>query len=275
MKNEIIKIMREIIHCPNVEQYYNNKINTVCCDIIASQGVSKNSFQVPEPFSGEIDKANILIISSNPSIDLTRNEEFPTCKWDEKSTIEYFYNRFDKYITDGIRKRNKDGTYTHVPYWSGIKGRVKEVFELMDKKCIPGIDYCLTEIVHCKSCKEIGLVKAMEACNTYLSKIIKLSPASLFIIVGRPAQKLFCEHYKLEKYINRKVKVSDPENIEGKKRLLYFIPAPNAHGLKKMKLRLEDNEINKIKEWINNNFVWDMEHNGGKSAKCSLIGGAK
>ena len=147
----------------------------------------------------------------------------------------------------------KDGSYKNVKYLSNIKGRVKEIFDLINKEFIPGTDYCLTEIVHCKSNDEIGVGKAVVACEKYLKEIIKLSPASLLIIVGKTAKISFCKQYKLEKYLNKNV--SDPENIEGKERLMYFIPAPDAWGVKKkMEYYLEENEINIIRNWIFNKF---------------------
>jgi len=252
MKDNVINVFRDIIYCPNIEQYYSKKEN-ICSDIIGFQKRDqKITFQIPEPFSGEIDKAKILIIGSNPHIDLEQKELFPTYEWDENNILEYFYKRYEKNFKNGTSKIMKDGSYKHVRYLSAIKGRVNEIFELINKEFTPGIDYCLTEIVHCKSNHEIGVGKAVVACSKYLKEIIKLSPASLLMIVGKTAQKSFCEQYKLEKYLNKKV--IDRENIEGKERLLYFIPAPNARGIKKMKYYLENNEINIIKDWILNKF---------------------
>jgi uracil-DNA glycosylase len=253
MKDNVINVFKDIIYCPNIELYYNKK-DTICNDIIGfQQGVQKASFQIPEPFCGEIDKAKILIIGSNPSIDLKQNELFPTYEWDENRIIEYFYKRYEKYIENGTKKIMKNGKYRTVQYWSGINVRVKEIFELINKEFIPGIDYCLTEIVHCKSNHEFGIKKAVNYCNKYLKEIIKLSPASLLMIVGKTAKKSFCKQYELEKYLNKKV--SDSENIEGKERLIYFIPAPNAVGsVKMMKKYLEEHEINIIKNLILNNF---------------------
>jgi uracil-DNA glycosylase len=253
MKDNVLNVFRDIIYCSNIEQYYSKKDNN-CSDIIRSQKRGqKIMFQIPEPFSGEIDKAKILIIGSNPSIDLEQNELFPTYEWDENSTIEYFYKRYEKNFRNGTHKIMKDGSYRHVPYLSAVKARVSEIFKLINKEFTPGIDYCLTEIVHCKSNNEKGVGKAVVVCNKYLKKIIKLSPASFLMIVGRTAQKSFCEQYKLEKYLNKKV--SDPVIIEGKERLMYFIPAPNARGIKKkMNYYLEEKDIKIIKNWILNKF---------------------
>jgi len=256
MKDNVIKVFKDIIYCPNIEQYFNKKDND-CSVIIGSQPTDqKKLFQIPEPFCGEIDKAKILIIGSNPHVDMEQKELFPTydtTKWDENSIIEYFYKRFEKNFKKGTHKIMKDGSYKNVKYLSSIKGRVKEIFDLINKEFIPGTDYCLTEIVHCRSNGEKGVGKAVVACEKYLKEIVKLSPASLIIIVGNTAKKSFCKQYKLEKYLDKKV--SDPESIERKQRLLYIIPAPNARGInKKMEFYLNNNEKNKIKNWILNKF---------------------
>jgi uracil-DNA glycosylase len=250
MNEKIASIIKEIISCPNIDGYYKNKKDN-CYEIISSQKSNKNEFQLPEPFSGEIDKAEILIISSNPSIDLKKKEIYPTYLWNESDIINFFYNRFKKYIKDGIKVLRKDGTHSEfIRYYSGIKARINEILQKIDKqkKVVPGIDYCLTEIVHCKSQEEIGVSDAAKCCSKYLKKIIQLSPAHLLIVVGKNAKELFCEQYGLKNYLNQKV--CGPEIIENIGRMIYFIPAPNARSYKKLKEYLNDSEKDKLIDWV-------------------------
>jgi len=153
MKDNVIKVFKDIIYCPNIEQYYS-KENNVCYDIIKSQErEQKTSFQV-------------------------------TYEWDENSIIEYFYKRFEKNFQDGIRKIMKNGSYEPVQYLSNIKKRVKEIFELINKEFTPGIDYCLTEIVHCKSNGGEGVGKAVVACEIYLKELLRTTYGKRFEAFG-------------------------------------------------------------------------------------------
>ncbi|MCF3607522.1 hypothetical protein L2E81_13290 [Planktothrix agardhii 1033] len=55
-----------------------------------------------------------------------------------------------------------DGTYSRVTqFWAAVR---KRAIELLQRDVIPGFDYALTEIVHCKSHHEIGVEQAQEQC---------------------------------------------------------------------------------------------------------------
>ena len=250
----VVKIMKEIIFCPNIDQYYN-KIHNPCYDIIDAQHEqNKNEFQIPEPFSGEIDKANILVISSNPAIDTGKTEKYPNYLWEESEILEFFYKRFQNYIKDGIRFRTKDGNYSNaVRFWAGIKARVNEIYKMKNLKPVPGKDYCLTEIVHCKSTMDEGVDKAEKCCSKHFTNIVKLSPASIFIIVGKHAEKLFCNQYNITKYDDKNI--YSPVLIENKKRLLLFILAPSAVGPPKILNKwLNSSELNVLSDWVKQNI---------------------
>jgi uracil-DNA glycosylase len=247
----IINIIKMVIYCPNIDQYYENKLN-VCYEIIKSQYKrNKNEFQLPEPFSGQIDKAKILIISSNPAID---NESiYPNYQWDEYKIFEYFYKRFDKYIKDGTKNYLKKGGFSNaVRFWASIKARVNEIYQMKNLKATPGIDYCLTEIVHCKSIMAEGVQNATNYCHKYFRSIVELSPASIIIVVGKSAQKLFCEEYNLAKFLNEKI--IGPVLIENKKRMILFILAPAAIGHKKLEKWLNSSELCILNNWVKENL---------------------
>jgi hypothetical protein len=65
----------EIAHCRNVRAWFTDpKKPNPCSRIIESQGLPQNAealerFQLPEPWQGHLDRALILFVSSNPSID--------------------------------------------------------------------------------------------------------------------------------------------------------------------------------------------------------------
>ncbi|MFD6894106.1 hypothetical protein ACFWB0_06085 [Rhodococcus sp. NPDC060086] len=117
-----------------------------------------NEHQVPEPWTGHLDRARLVVISSNLSIDPV--EVYP--RWGED-------------LTESIR----DGIYSPLPDggWSGaVRFRAaarQRAFELIPD-ATPGIDYALTEVVHCKCEREFGVAQARHTCATrYLPKVLE------------------------------------------------------------------------------------------------------
>jgi uracil-DNA glycosylase len=60
----------------------------------------------------------------------------------------------------------------------------------LDKREVrPGVDYALTEVVHCKSRDEAGVASAVTVCAPlYLRRVIALSPARLIVVLGGHAR---------------------------------------------------------------------------------------
>jgi hypothetical protein len=222
-KNDMVpKLLIDIARCSNFCNLITNIDNDDSCnDIIDYQrtiGVSEESdFQIPEPWSGDLLNAPILFISSNPAIELI--ELYPTNSWSDKMIADFFINRFkdrgNKYSWVYKSKvLNKDGTrddWQH--YWAGMKGRAEE---LLDRKANPGIDYCLTEIVHCKSSNEAGVENAKSECYIkYLDAILNISGAYLIVVVGKYAKEI----------------LNEAQNKKGKP--IVYLPHPNSREPKK------------------------------------------
>lgn len=100
-------LFKNIACCKNVCDYFNRvSKERPCCKIIESQNYSKSEFQIPEPWSGHIDKAPLLFLGSNPSIDA--DEKYPKfgkscCSkqggklplFNGKPLIDFYDKRFD------------------------------------------------------------------------------------------------------------------------------------------------------------------------------------
>ena len=252
MEKSIKDAIIEIARCEGKE----------CCEKIRGTQTSE-VFQLPDPFNGKIDIAKIMVISSNPSIDETLEELYPTDDWSDDEIVDFFYNRFEKYVKSSeVLNKNREFSKKKVTYWSHINNRVKEIFKLADKnEIIPGEDYCITEVVHCKSKGEEGVTEAVKTCSAaYLKKVVKLSHAKVLVIVGSVAKKTFCEQYNLMKYIDCSL-ISEPENIEEIERLIYFMPAPNAWCKKILDKRFADypDELNRFKEWMQKDYQINLK----------------
>jgi hypothetical protein len=157
-----------------------------CYKIVATQQVhSWSAFQVPEPWSGHLTESPILFLSSNPSISVA--EAYPTGSSAPSDVNSFFETRFDeKWVNKKNQSLNADGSYgPAVPYWSCIRNRAAE---LLGREAVPGVDYTISEIVHCKSIREDGVLPALKTCaSRYLPRLLQFSSASVVVIVGGKA----------------------------------------------------------------------------------------
>lgn len=86
--------------------------------------------QVPEPWAGHLREAQLLFVSSNPSIGgkIGRNPNAPApgLIWNDadETIIERYEDAFDRYIVDGIRHR---GATQAVRFWIEVRSRAREL----------------------------------------------------------------------------------------------------------------------------------------------------
>jgi len=191
------EVFRSVARCSNVQICLETPHPHPCRTIVEYQrrerGVeSYADFQVPEPWVGEIDVAPILFVASNPSIGdddhasgATPDEEI----WESHHLAHGGGQR--RYILDGIRTMSSDGTPVKaVRYWSGALARAREL--VPDRAVVPGRDYALTEIVHCKSPHEIGVADAADTCaDRHMENVMSVAAARVIVAVGAFAHRWF------------------------------------------------------------------------------------
>jgi hypothetical protein len=140
------------------------------------------------------------------------------------------YNAFDRFegywIKNGNRVRNTDDSYTPpVRYWSSIRNGASELF---NRDAVPGVDYALSEIVHCKSRNEVGVQEALnQRAGRYLMKLLSCSRADVLVLVGRKTLNywnLLGMESSLPRVPDRDG--TDPQQIAGRERRVVFLPAP-------------------------------------------------
>ena len=242
------KLLNEIARCEHAHHCLTNKDTThPCYKIVSSQHVEDiSTFQVPEPWSGHIDKAKILFISSNPSIG--EDKHYPTAKSADDYVSEYFAMRFGggslAWIQNGTRELKNDGTYKNIRFWSAVKARAKEV---LGNNVCPGEHYALTEVVHCKSKKEIGVSEAQEFCSDlYLKKILSASPAPLIISLGVNAQKALESTFS----ISSTERLTDRIMVMGYERRIAFLPHPNARQIRTFRKLLTTEQLADLRAYM-------------------------
>jgi uracil-DNA glycosylase len=246
----INKLLREIARCPNVSQCFErNGSYNPCGAIVRSQGSKKLALhQLPEPWSGRLEDAPIPFLSSNPSMEQKgeETEEYPPRSWENADIESYFTNRFGggrkTWITDGIHFLRLDGSYSrYVPFWAFVRQRAKE---LLQREVKPGVDYALSEVVHCKSQKERGVNVALQECTKrYLTRVIAASGAKVIVVLGSIAQNAVANCVG----VFASGPIQGPLKIGNRERLITFIPHSNARTERSFAKCLSPSDLSRLR----------------------------
>ena len=227
-------LLLEIARCPNVR--LGRCHEGPCSAIVSTQtGAAESEHQVPEPWSGSL-SAPILFISSNPSISTPcvngDVEAYPTVSAGDDELVAFFNGRFGDHgapVIDGRRHRlaGSEVRYATQPtrFWTSVRARAKD---LLGREPVPGVDYALTEVVHCKSTGETGVANASPACiGKYLERVLDLSEAKVLVVLGAHAERAVRDHLRLG--------APDRYYAPSGSRTFHvcFLPHPNARGVKK------------------------------------------
>ena len=232
-------LLQEIAHCPVIADWFANpdrRTANPCRGIIAYQtAAALPEYQLPEPWRGDLEHAPLLFVSSNPSIGPTRPDQYPRWDWPNEAIAAHFVNSFGKAIVDGAYINRGDGRRgRYVAFLGGVLSLARE---LLEPNVRPGIDYALTEVVHCKSRQEIGVNGpngALIPCTRrYLRRVLSVSGACVVVVLGRAARLGVVEELTelgLPQGIMPEVgSIWGPIEVEGQARTVAFLPHPNAH----------------------------------------------
>jgi hypothetical protein len=242
-------LLNEIVHCPHAQECREDlAAENPCRTIVDYQNLlNSEKFQVPEPWSGQIEQAPILFLSSNPSIG--SDEVYPTWDWPYSEVHEYFNYRFGggrkDWIIDGTKSLLIDGKYGgSTQFWAAVRQRA---IELLQRDVRPGIDYALTEIVHCKSHAEIGVEQAQEQCvQAYLLRVLDLAGARVIVVLGARARQVIQSRFN----ISTETSLSEPIEIGHRKRLFAFLPHPNARSYRSFVKCFQIDELENLRAFL-------------------------
>jgi len=251
--DDLQRLLQEIAHCPTALGIRAGKLSPdhPCQKIVALQ--TGRPFQAPEPWSGRLDTAPILFISSNPSIDIA--EKYPNESWQPNLISDFFQNRFTSsagWVKDGIYPSLLQGGYRYswVRYWAAARARAAEIMNKPKRETRPGIDFALTEVVHCKSTNEHGVDDARQHCvSQYLERVLRASQARVFVVYGSFAKLAMQDRFvslmtdqgdglKLFSFADRRI-------------LICYLPAPNAFAPKSISENIGDFGLSRIREHLN------------------------
>lgn len=228
------ELLLAITHCPEIDKARADAGHP-CADIVGLQ--QPDQFQKPEPWRGHIDTAPILFVSSNPSI--RGKDPFPPDGWEEQDIINHYQRCFDDDAT--IPGHIDKATYNRVPFWTGVRNRASEI---LGRPAIPGTDFALTELVHCKSEGEKGVAKAHLTCaGQWLDLVLQVSGANIIVLLGSQARDHCAARWGLDKAQKVHFDVATP----GRKRAVVILPHPNARGRRKLDDFVGDDELDRLR----------------------------
>ncbi len=208
---QLDELLLAITRCPELGRARAG-FSSSCAKIAGLQ--PGDDYHVPEPWSGHIDTAPILFVSSNPSI--SESEHYPTPRWTDARTVDFFQRRFDPDASYSF------SAFRRVRFWTSVRRRAEEILE---REAIPGEDFALTELVHCKSRGEERVREALPTCTErWLPHLMRHAAANIVILLGSRARDYCTQLWGLER--GKSVHFDVP--IAGQCRAVVILPHPNA-----------------------------------------------
>jgi uracil-DNA glycosylase len=105
----------------------------------------------------------------------------------------------------------------------------------------------MTEIVRCRSQKEVGVSEALGECSSrYLTATISLSPARIVVVLGANASKAFRRLFVLD----GNDPVIGPVVRGGAARMVAFLPHPNARRKRTFSATVGTEQLQKLREYL-------------------------
>ena len=225
----------EILRCPEFARCHADPASQHPCHTVANWygSLPDGTTFYPEPWMGHLAVAPILFVASNPGAgmrgEMPDKENWLTSADSTEELVTAADGAFDTGqrpgITDATHYVDRHGKSVGraIRYWSWCWGRAAE---LLQRPPAPGVDYAITEAVHCGSRGEEGVREAFATCTAlYFDRVLAASPAKVILCTGAWAARAFEE---------RGADFVDdgwgPVTIGGTERLVLRVPHPNRWG---------------------------------------------
>lgn len=215
--DKVAQLALDIAKCSELSVAFGDR-QRPCHEVVRHQESLAGGYRhVPEAWAGDLERARILFVSSNPSISTPETpsvgEDYPLGgfedlnlehpDWPEDRLIAFQTQRLDQnrprpFVNSRAQFLCHDHEYRGADKASATKKSQsywKNAFDQASDLLGPGFDLshdlCMTEIVHCKSKAESGAVKAAPLCaQRFFHRILDISTARLVVIVGRIAREI-------------------------------------------------------------------------------------
>ena len=189
----------------------------------------------PDPWMGHLAGARILFVGSNPAAGeqgaLPGPDEAITSGARDDVLLAYYDGAFDAGqvpgVVDGTVYVDETGNRQSSRYsvWAKrIAGELLGNEELLR----PGVDYAMTEVVHCASKDQFGTWDAAQTCaERYLSRLLEVSCAGVVVVAGAVAQWAFTEMLGVALGEG----MWGPGLLAGRERVVLILPHPRSPRL--------------------------------------------
>jgi len=214
------KLALSIAKCDQVTKACEDSSHNCHKIVRAQEYLGKEYRQSPEPWAGDLLRAKVLFVASNPSISeasLT-GEDYPLVsfenadsshpEWTDERITDFHSRRFDQslsrpFVNPKAQYLCKDGHYRGSDKSQPAKGSqtywrnaFKETASILRRPIDLSSDVCLTEVVHCKTKSErnhdnkpVGLNEALPKCaGKFLEPILLLASPIVIVISGKVAR---------------------------------------------------------------------------------------
>lgn len=203
--SDVCSAIKDANHpCHKVVSWQADQFQPGITEVIGSQ------LHRPEPWTGDLEAAKIMFLSSNPSFNPAEN--FPNWnekEWDDEDVSIFGAERFTSNVErkfgaiDSVDASLRDRTIERsgklsdeVQHWKWVRQFAAFTLDKRLSETSAITDYVMTELVHCKSENEVGVSKSLSHCtDKWFGKIMELSAASLIFVAGAKAAEAFVEVY--------------------------------------------------------------------------------
>jgi hypothetical protein len=207
------RVLLQIARCPSGNPLAPPSAR--CSAVFGAQSTSEPAhFHAPEPWRGDLLEAPLLFVSSNPS--WSELDDCPRATASDDALIAY-YESFDTRRFPDIAV---DGDSQHVLFWHALHYHAAWLLERGPGDVIAGKDFCITELVHCKSKNGTGVKAAGPTCrDRHFDALMQCAGAQVVVVLGNKAAEL------LEVDRTRRAVVRE---LGRQRRVLLWLPHPSA-----------------------------------------------
>lgn len=203
-----------------------------CRGVVDAQGEATDWRQVPEPWSGSLERARVLAVVSHPVLHDRDLRPVWRSTWDH---TERFFER--RLVGDGPKPRVSPGAVGRrlrvddpggLPTDPELVAAVERTTELLGR--VPSLleELAVTHVVRCPTTGDLGVNRAVKACpDRWLRAVVNACPAPVLLAIGATADKGLSRVLGL--FPGGTARVTEVV-VDGVQRMVVVVPHPQGPG---------------------------------------------
>lgn len=215
----------EIVRCPNLVGALLGTGD--CAKVVRSM---EETGSVPAPWVGGLETAPLLFVGPDPGFD--RREVFPTAEWPDRAVEAYYFHRRDPGVPPHVEPpgvvRLDPRRIRAVAFWAELRVCAAELLDRPRAAVRAGVDYAVTEVVHCRSSDADGVTAAAPQCaKRYLQRLLAASAARVVVGFGATVRAQLSPRLGLPPHAVVHPELVGPIQAGGRARVFVFLPEPD------------------------------------------------